>query len=224
MATGKELEKIYVLGRVGLYLFLTVWGIRFIAGHPNAPVVLNSFMHNVNLPIHEAGHIIFAPFGSFLRVLGGSLMQILAPLAFVLAFGLQYRNLYAASITLWWLAQNFMDIAPYIADARAQRLILLGGITGRDLPGYHDWNNILGRLGWLEHDQLIAGISYDIGRFLMVVMIVFGAYVLTRQFRALQAGPEETAAVVWPPVRDEKSTAVEESNGDTGSGLPGGET
>ena len=223
MRGSKELEKIYFLGRVVLYLFLVIWGIRFIAGHPNAPVVLNSFMHNVNLPIHEAGHIIFGPFGWFIGVLGGSLMQLLAPLAFVLAFLLQYKNLFGATITLWWLAQNFMDIAPYISDARAQQLILLGGITGRDLPGYHDWNNILGHLGWLEHDQLIAGISYDIGRFLMVVMFVFGAYVLFTQFRELHGEPELEPGPVWPPRRENNLAAVEAPDEDTGPDLPGGE-
>jgi len=29
---------------------------------------------------------------------------------------------------------------------RAQQLILLGGVTGRDQPGYHDWNNLLALL------------------------------------------------------------------------------
>lgn len=180
----KDPTKQYVFfGRGLLYLFLVGWGLRFVAGHPNADVVLHSFMHNVNLPIHEAGHIVFSPFGWFLGVLGGSLMQILVPLAFVIVFFTKYRNNYGSAVTLWWLAQNFMDISPYIDDARAQRLLLLGGVTGRDAPGYHDWNNILGHLGWLEHDHLIAGISYDIGRILMVSMFVWGGYVLFKQYR-----------------------------------------
>lgn len=182
-----ETKKLYFWGRILLYLILVVWGIRFIGGHPNAPVVLNSFMHNVNLPIHEAGHIVFGIFGWFIGVLGGSLMQLLIPLAFVLVFLLKYKNYFGSSVTLWWLAQNFMDISPYIDDARAQRLLLLGGVTGNDVPGYHDWNNILGHLGWLEHDHLIARISYDIGRFLMFIMILWGLYVLLRQYSELKA-------------------------------------
>ena len=188
----KETEKLYLWGRVLLYVFLVGWGVRFLAGHPNAPVVLNSFMHHVNLPIHEAGHIIFGPFGEFLGVLGGSLMQLLIPLAFVITFLVRYKNSFGSSVTLWWLAQNFMDIAPYIDDARAQRLLLLGGVTGRDAPGYHDWNNILGRLGWLEYDHLMARISYDVGRLLMVAMFVWGGYVLLKQYRDLKASPADT--------------------------------
>ena len=37
----------------------------------------------VDLPIHETGHLVFAPFGEFLQFLGGSLFQVLFPLAFV---------------------------------------------------------------------------------------------------------------------------------------------
>jgi len=51
-----------------------------------------------------------------------------------------------------------MDAAPYINDARAGQLILRGGVTGRDQPGYHDWENILRDLGWLQYDHTIAGI------------------------------------------------------------------
>jgi hypothetical protein len=60
-------------------------------------------------------------------------------------------------------------------------------VTGRDAPGYHDWNNILGHLGWLEHDHLIARMSYDAGRILMVAMFVWGGYVLLRQLQDLKA-------------------------------------
>ena len=186
-----ETEKAYFWGRVLFYLFLVGWGLRFVAGNPNADVVLKSFMHMVNLPIHEAGHLIFSPLGWFMGVLGGTLLQILLPLLFVMTFLIKYRNEFGSAVTLWWLAQNFMDISPYIDDARAQRLLLLGGVTGRDAPGYHDWNNILGHLGWLQHDHLIARISYDIGRFLMVSMFVWGGYVLLKKYRALRRSQQE---------------------------------
>lgn len=37
----------------------------------------------VNLAIHEGGHLLFRPFGDLLYFLGGSLTQVLLPLAFV---------------------------------------------------------------------------------------------------------------------------------------------
>ncbi|MFC1628403.1 hypothetical protein ACFL3H_04755 [Gemmatimonadota bacterium] len=191
----QDLERTWWYGRLLLYLFLVGWGIRFIAGGPDAPVVLNSFMHNVNLPLHEAGHVLFGPFGWFIGVLGGTLMQLLVPLLFVITFLVKEKNSFGSAVTLWWLGQNFMDIAPYVGDARAQRLLLLGGVTGKDVPGYHDWNNILGHLGWLEKDQLIASISYDIGRFLMVAMFLWGGYLLLVQFNALNRAEEAQSRV-----------------------------
>ena len=40
------------------------------------------------------------------------------------------NNLFGASLSLWWIGQNFVDCAPYINDARVQELILIGGVTG----------------------------------------------------------------------------------------------
>jgi hypothetical protein len=99
------------------------------------------FMHLVNLPFHEAGHIIFMPFGRFMMFLGGTLAQLLMPIICMSALLMTSRNTFGASASLWWLGQNFMDIAPYINDSRALKLILIGGVTGREVEG-HDWENV----------------------------------------------------------------------------------
>jgi hypothetical protein len=190
---GSRVNPVFFWSRVILYGFLVIWGIRFLLGNPDHDVVLLSFMHNVNLPIHEAGHMVFRFLGDFMGVLGGSIMQLLIPAIFVVAFVYQQKNAFGGAISLWWLAQNFMDLAPYIGDARVQRLVLLGGVTGREAPGYHDWNNILGRLGWLQHDETIAAASYDIGRVLMVAMFVWGGYLLLLQYRVMKHGPPDAA-------------------------------
>jgi len=150
------------------------------AGLSSEPV-MRHFMHNVSLPIHEAGHVVFGPLGWFPGVLGGSLMQLLVPALFVGSFLWAGKAAVGAAVCTWWLGQNFVDLAPYIADARAQQLLLLGGVTGWDVPGYHDWNTILAHLGWLEHDGLIARIAWDTGRVLMVGALVWGLYLLVLQ-------------------------------------------
>src|SRR5687768_7240551 len=76
-----------------------------------------SFLHLPNLIFHEAGHIIFMPFGRFLTVLGGSLLQILIPMICAAAFARQ-GNWFACALMAWWAGENFVDVAPYIADAR----------------------------------------------------------------------------------------------------------
>lgn len=168
-------------GRALVYLVLVIWGIRFFLTPIDSDYWTRTFMHSVNLPFHEAGHILFSIFG--IGLLGGSLMQLIVPLICMGAF-LRQRNLFAASVALWWLGQNFMDLSPYIDDARSLKLLLLGGITGQEDPQFHDWHRILGNLGWLKHDHAIARLSYGIGFILMTASFLWGGYVLQRQYRS----------------------------------------
>lgn len=150
-----------------------------------SPPIGESFMHWINLVFHEAGHVIFMPFGRFMAILGGTLGQWMIPSVVLCAFVLQTRDTFGATIALWWLGQSFMDVAPYINDARAGQLVLLGGVTGRDRPGYHDWENILGDLGWMQYDHAIAGIVDTMGEGLMIISFLWGAYVLRLQYKNL---------------------------------------
>ena len=181
-----EVNVFYFGGRVILYLVLLIYGFKFIFASMEESYAVMPFMHLVNLPFHEAGHIIFMPFGRFIMFLGGTLGQLLMPLICMCALLVTTRNTFGASASLWWLGQNFMDIAPYINDARALRLILIGGATGREVDG-HDWENILGILGWLQYDHLIAYISYTIGIALMIVSLIWGGYILYWQLKNVDA-------------------------------------
>jgi hypothetical protein len=181
----EKVNPVYFAGRVLVYVLLLVWGYRFITHTWRSDYVMESFMHNINLPFHEAGHLLFSPFGRFMHVLGGSLMQLLMPLVCLGAFLFPNRNAFAASAALWWFAENLMDLAPYIGDARAGELPLLGGVTGADVEDYHDWEYLLTRLGWLYSDQKIAAAAYMAGRWLMVLAFVWGAVLLSRQYRNL---------------------------------------
>ena len=75
------------------------------------------------------------------------------------------------------------ELAPYINDARAQRMILLGGVTGRDVPGYHDWNSLLSQLGLLTWDHTLARLAHLSGSVLIVIALIWGAYLLHVQYR-----------------------------------------
>ena len=116
----------------------------------------NNILHYVNLPFHEAGHIFFRLFGEFFTVLGGSLFQLIMPMICVVVLLLKTRDPFGASVALWWFGENFIDMAPYINDARSLEIMLLGGVTGKERPGFHDWENILGTLGMLPYDHIIA--------------------------------------------------------------------
>jgi hypothetical protein len=187
LASDREPEPVHFWGRAALYAFLFVWGWRFILSSVAANYVAESFLHMVNLPFHEAGHVLFGPFGDFPRALGGTLGQLLVPAVCLGTFLLRTRDPFGASVALWWLAENFMDIGPYIADARSGELLLLGGVTGRDVPGYHDWENVLGDLNLLRYDHALGALAYDLGRLLMLAAFAWGGWLLVRQGRELYA-------------------------------------
>lgn len=166
-----------LLARLVLLAGLAIWTLRF-AAQPMA-VAATSVLHLVNLPFHEAGHILFMPFGRFMTALGGSLTQVLVPLVCAVALLRQTRDPFGASVALWWCGQNFLDLAPYIDDARALQMVLLGGRTGAEVEG-HDWEAILGQLGWLHLDHALARSARAIGLLVMVAALAWGLAVLRR--------------------------------------------
>ena len=142
-----------------------------------------------NLVFHEAGHILFLPFGSFMISLGGSLTQFLVPLVCMATFILKTRDRYGAAVALWWAGENLVDIAPYVADARALQLVLLGGHTGSEVEG-HDWEAILGALGWLPYDVALGRAFRAGGVLLMLGAIAWGGWVLREQRRRLRTADD----------------------------------
>lgn len=175
-----------IYGRAFLLLLLFTWSWWFILSPIENGYAGRSFMHLVNLPFHEAGHVFFGVFGSrFVTSMGGSLMQLLVPLACSFVLLVKTRDPFGSSAALWWLGNNFIDMAPYIDDARSMSLPLLGGNTGASAPyGFHDWNFILTETHLLEHDHLLAGISQAAGSLLMILAAIWGAAVLERAARA----------------------------------------
>jgi hypothetical protein len=121
-----------------------------------------------------------------MRIFGGTLAQLLMPFICMAVLFLQQRDPFGSSIALWWTGESFMDIAPYIDDARRLQLTLLGGVTGREFPESHDWLNILAPHGWLKYDHLIAGFAYKFGTVLMLVAFAWGGYILYLQYRNLE--------------------------------------
>lgn len=155
--------------RIALVAGLAAWTMSFMRT-PLSADINNSFLHLPNLVFHEAGHVIFAPFGRFLTVLGGSLMQCLVPVVAAVAF-LRQEQPFSAAICGWWMGQNLVDLAPYIADARALRMVLLGGRTGAEVEG-HDWEYILTQLGVVHLDQRIGMIAFAVGAAIMIAALV----------------------------------------------------
>ena len=173
-------------GRVTLYAGLC-WLSWTSMTTPLGPRFQQNFLHMINLPFHEAGHVFCRPFGRFVHLLGGTLGQLVMPLVCLIAF-LRGHNPFGASVALWWFGENFLDIAPYINDARELQLVLPGDLTGQEVPDYHDWQQILGTLGWLQYDHAMARASYSVGLLLMGTALLFGGRLLVDQGPSYRGG------------------------------------
>lgn len=139
-----------------------------------------SFLHLISIPFHEAGHVVFAPFGDLMTSLGGSLAQVLVPIVCWVAFATTSPDPFGAAVMCWWTGQNLLDVALYINDARALQLILIGGYTGAEVEG-HDWEHILQLTGLTLHDHQIAWTAHAIGAVLMLAPLVWGTVIAMRR-------------------------------------------
>jgi hypothetical protein len=164
--------------RIALVAGLAYWTWQF-AFTPLGQDAMDAFIHLPNLVFHEAGHLIFSPLGQFMTVLGGSLMQVLIPIVAAIAF-IRQEQTFGAAICVWWAGQNLVDLAPYIADARALQLVLLGGRTGAEVEG-HDWEFILTRLRLVHRDQAIGRVAHALGMLTMIVSLAFAVRSIVRK-------------------------------------------
>jgi hypothetical protein len=129
-------------------------------------------LDGANLAFHEAGHIFFGVLGTTLGLYGGTLGQLVFPIVAGMKFW-QQRHAVGVALSGVWLFQNFLNIARYMADARAQALPLVGG-------GEHDWYHIFSRWGLLPYDTAIATVIQSLGWIGMVSCMLW----LWRRFSA----------------------------------------
>jgi hypothetical protein len=160
--------------RAALLLGLVAWTVSLL--RTPLPALGRSFLHLINLVFHEAGHIVFAPFGAFMMTLGGSLLQVIVPLACAWAFFFQQEDRFGAAVCIWWAGESLLDLAPYIDDARSLQLMLLGG-PAAEVEG-HDWEAILLSLGWLHLDHMIASVAWWSGAAVMLGALLYAFFVL----------------------------------------------
>ena len=163
-------------GRLILIALLVRWTWLFIVWPMRQDVIGASFLHLIDLPFHEAGHIFFAPFGDLMTSLGGSLTQVLVPIVCLAAFLTTSPNPFGAAVMCWWAGENLQDVAIYINDARALQLVLIGGHTGAEVEG-HDWEHILQLTGALHRDHQIADLAQWSGAVLMVAGLAWALVV-----------------------------------------------
>jgi len=179
---AKEGENSLIIASKAVFLaLLSVYGLKLIFTPILAFPDSGWWLHAVNLTFHEAGHVLFMPFGRFLHVLGGSLGQLIVPATVIGAF-LFKRDIFGAVVGTWWLGESFLDISPYINDARVGQLMLLGGVTGSEVEDYHDWEVLLTKLGMMQYDHALARLTFTIGTLLMLTAMIWGGLILMKGY------------------------------------------
>jgi hypothetical protein len=180
-SSATEMNSNTLRTRAIILLALCVWSVRlmlmdFRDGEMNA-----SFMHGILLIFHEAGHIIFIPFGHFMIMLGGSLFQVLLPLILSAALLWQNRDGFGAMVGVWWCGTSLLDLSAYIYDAKNPQLIMLGGHTGADGP--HDWIYLLDTIHKLQAAQTYGNVVHKLGILLMAFALWHAGKILWQAWR-----------------------------------------
>ena len=133
-----------------------------------------SFLDNVDLPIHETGHLIFRILGEFMGIAGGSLFQVIFPAVFV-GYFIWQKSYYSAAIVVLWVGQSILNVWVYAADAVVMQLVLTSGFTGSE-GSFHDWNYLLTTTGLINSTKTVAGIIRFIGTVTIIIAGVSAIY------------------------------------------------
>jgi hypothetical protein len=123
---------------------------------------------HANLAFHEAGHLLLGLLSTRLAVYGGTLGQLVFPIATAWHFR-RRRHTPGFALAVAWGCESLLNIAVYLGDARALRLPLIGGL---DPATHHDWREILSRWGLLSLDTTLAGLL-SAGAWLVGVAVCF---------------------------------------------------
>ena len=109
------------------------------------------FIDHANLLFHELGHALFGWAGYYTQILGGTLGQLLVPLACTAAF-VHPRQTTGVAFCAFWTFQNLLYVATYMADARASALPLVGSDES-------DWTILFSHWGVLQQDRDIEPVA-----------------------------------------------------------------
>jgi hypothetical protein len=149
-------------------------------------------MDGVFVPIHEGGHLVFRFFGEFISVAGGTFLQLFAPFALAMYFMFK-RQTQGVAFCLFFMFDQFLPTATYMADARRLELPLL--TVGDAEYVIHDWEYLFGKLGVLQYDTRIAAMVRAAGWIGMIGVCVWLVWRGLNDVATVKAEhPDEAAA------------------------------
>ncbi len=159
--------------RAALLAYLAYGGVRHLADSHFA-----TWFAGITLIFHEMGHLLFAPFGNTLHILGGSIMQLLIPTAAAVYLLLWQRDYFGFAVGGAWLSFALWELALYVWDAPRETLPLAGF---SDHP-QHDWATLLTQWHLLNSSDTIAFCLRGAALVTWTLSIAFGAWLCWRMF------------------------------------------
>jgi hypothetical protein len=121
--------------------------------------------------------------------LGGSLLQCLLPFVGMAMFARQ-RDWFAVAFAWGWLGTNLFEVATYAGDAVVMRLPLVTPGGGHAI---HDWNYVLGAMGWLRHTETMAVLLRVAAHASCAVGVIASGWMAARMLSSVP-GRAETAS------------------------------
>jgi hypothetical protein len=111
-------------------------------------------------------------------VAGGTFLQLFVPFALAANFAFR-RQVLGTAFCAFFFFEQFLPIATYMADARAQELPLLTVGDSEDV--IHDWFYLFSHAGLLQHDTQIASLFRFLGWIGMFATVGWFIYHSTRK-------------------------------------------
>lgn len=164
--------------RAALAAYLAYAGVRHMGD-----ALYRSWFAGITLAFHELGHVLFAPFGRTWMLLGGSIVQLIAPAAAALYLLLRQRDWFGLAVGGAWLSLSTWELSTYVGDAAREELPLVG-LSG---TVEHDWSALL--TGWhlLNHCDSVAAVLRMIAFAIWLSSLALAAWLLSVMARAAWA-------------------------------------
>lgn len=158
-APEKSRSKGLIAWHVVLWLFMLYWFIQLL-GFRQSEInnLFISGLYLVQFGVHEVGHMLFMFAPPIVAALAGSVCEVFFPVLIVVA-AVRGKSYWALVFGLLWVMMALMSVGNYMADARAQQMMLMGPSP----DPIHDWNFIFGKLGWLQADVVLGTITKILG-------------------------------------------------------------
>ena len=123
-----EVSKANWYGRCALFVVVTLYTFKmFHDTHVEYGELGGHILWLLITPWHEAGHVIFRPFGQFMTILGGTICSIIFPIVLGIAVLVKGRNPFGAALCFWLLGYSVSYTGAYMHDAGDPQGMMLSG-------------------------------------------------------------------------------------------------